>query len=131
MTSRTSYSGSQSPNNYYYSSDKLTGQSHTASRVFWRMKVAILLLVLALFYSAGKFYTLYTCSSLYCTIDSACTYKSVRLYNGTAASNSSGMLQMCRSNAWTAVCDYRWKQSLSVKVCKALGYTNPSMHMYM
>ena len=59
-------------------------------------------------------------------VSGTCSYGNIRLYNGSASSNTSGMLQICSTTGqWVAVCDYGWGQNSSIVVCKQLGYTNP------
>ena len=62
---------------------------------------------------------------------SACTNGNIRLYNGTASVPDNGMLQICKSGKWLAVCDYRWTQSHSIVACKQLGYNNPGEYNYV
>ncbi|XP_011405675.2 PREDICTED: scavenger receptor cysteine-rich domain superfamily protein-like [Amphimedon queenslandica] len=78
------------------------------------------------------FIALCLCIAVDKSASQACTYRQVRLYNGTSANNRTGMLQICNSQRrWTAVCDYRWKNSISVKVCRDLGHTNPRPITYI
>ena len=59
----------------------------------------------------------------------SCSEGDIRLYNGsidnTESTNiTSGMLQICDNNEWTAVCGYNWTCNHAFVACKQLGYTN-------
>ena len=63
---------------------------------------------------------------IHTTFIAACTNGQIRLYDGAAVVTDNGMLQICKSHQWRAVCDYRWTQAHSIVVCKQLGYNNTS-----
>ena len=56
-------------------------------------------------------------------VDLCSSENSLRLYNPYSnASTDEGMVQVCRSNIWTAVCGHYWGCNEGKAACKQLGY---------
>ena len=52
-----------------------------------------------------------------------CSEDSLRLFNRYGTAGDGGMLQVCKSNVWRAVCDHQFRCKLEGKAaCRQMGY---------
>ena len=68
---------------------------------------------------------------LFWPVEQCSSENNLRLYNRyDSTSTQGGMLQICRSNLWRAVCDYGWGCTNGRAACKELGYGGNKMGMW-